>query len=210
MNLLLTEKEVRVIGSLIEKEITTPEYYPLSLNSLTNACNQKSNREPVVSYTEEDVEVTIELLRGKRFVRMVESAGRVPKFKQSFVEELKLGPKEIASLTVLMLRGPQTAGEIRSRSGRLFNFQSLNEIDETLENLNRREDGPFVIKLERQVGMKERRYSHLFCGQPVLVEKIEITNEEDRTAKLESVVEMLQNEVNQLKDQFAEFRKQFE
>jgi uncharacterized protein YceH (UPF0502 family) len=210
VNLLLNEKEVRVIGSLIEKEITTPEYYPMSLNALTNACNQKSNREPVVTYTEFEVQDTIDSLRGKRLVRKVEAGGRVPKYKQAFIEELKLNANEIAALTVLMLRGPQTSGELRTRSGRLHSFQNLNEVDETLENLNKREDGPFVVKLDRQPGMKERRYAHLFCGQPVVQEKEEIPEEEDRISKLESIVESLQSEVNNLKEQIAEFRKQFD
>jgi|WetSurMetagenome_2_1015567.scaffolds.fasta_scaffold95069_2 uncharacterized protein len=209
MNFQLSDKEVRVTGSLIEKEITTPEYYPMSLNALTNACNQKSNREPVVSFTENEVQDTIDSLRSKRFVRMVEAGGRVPKYKQAFIEELNLTSNETAVLTVLMLRGPQTSGEIRNRSGRLHNFQNLNEVDETIENLNKREDGPFVVKLERQPGTKERRYAHLFCGQPV-IQKEEIPEEEDRISKLESIVENLQLEVNNLKEQIAEFRRQFE
>jgi uncharacterized protein len=209
MNFQLTDKELRVIGSLIEKEKTTPEYYPMSLNALTNACNQKSNREPVVGYTEFEVQDTIDALRSKRFVRMVEAGGRVPKYKQAFIEELNLTSNETAVLTVLMLRGPQTSGEIRTRSGRLHNFQNLNEVDETIENLNKREDGPFVVKMERQPGTKERRYAHLLSGQPI-IQIEEIPEEEDRISKLESIVENLQLEVNNLKDQIAEFRKQFE
>jgi uncharacterized protein YceH (UPF0502 family) len=210
LNLILSEKEVRVIGSLIEKEINTPEYYPLSLNSLTNACNQKSNREPVVTFTEVEVQDTVDALRGRRLVRMVEAGGRVAKYKQAFTEELKLNPKETAALTVLMLRGPQTAGEIRTRAGRLYNFTNLYEVDETLENLNKREDGPFVVKLERQPGMKERRYAHLFCGQPVIEEKEQIPNENERILKLELMMEYLQSEIKKLNEQFNEFRKQLE
>jgi uncharacterized protein YceH (UPF0502 family) len=210
MNIQLSEKEVRVIGSLIEKEINTPEYYPLSLNSLTNACNQKSNREPVVSFTENEVKDTIDSLRSKRLVRMVEAGGRVPKYKQAFTEELNLSPNEIAALAVLMLRGPQTAGEIRTRSGRLYNFNNINEVEETLENLNKREDGPFVVKLERQPGMKERRYAHLFCGQPVMEEKEKIPGDDERISKLELILNDLLTELNQLKEQVAEFKKQLE
>jgi uncharacterized protein YceH (UPF0502 family) len=210
LNLILSEKEVRVIGSLIEKEINTPEYYPLSLNSLTNACNQKSNREPVVTFTEVEVQDTVDALRGRRLVRMVEAGGRVAKYKQAFTEELKLNPKETAALTVLMLRGPQTAGEIRTRAGRLYNFTNLYEVDETLENLNKREDGPFVVKLERQPGMKERRYAHLFCGQPVIEEKEQIPNENERILKLELMMQYLQSEIKKLNEQFNEFRKQLE
>jgi uncharacterized protein YceH (UPF0502 family) len=210
VDLKLDEREVRVIASLIEKEINTPEYYPLSLNALTNACNQKSNREPVVSFTETDVKETVDLLRSKRLVRMVEAGGRVPKFKQSFTEELKLNPGETAALAVLMLRGPQTTGEIRTRSGRLYNFNNLYEVDETLENLNKREDGPFVVKLERQPGMKERRYAHLFCGQPVFEEKEETSDGTEKILKLELMMENLQNEINKLKEEFLEFKKQLE
>ena len=210
MNFILNEKEVRIIGSLIEKEITTPEYYPLSLNSLTNACNQKSNREPVVSFTEMDVQDSIDSLRSKRLVRMVEAGSRVAKFKQAFTEELKLNPNETAALTVLMLRGPQTAGEIRTRAGRLYNFNNLYEVDETLDNLNKRVDGPFVVKLERQPGMKERRYAHLFCGQPLAVEKEKTPDDDDRISRLEVIVENLQTEIDNLKEQFTEFKKQLE
>ncbi len=210
LNLLLTEKEVRVVASLIEKKFTTPEYYPLSLNSLTNACNQKSNRNPVVSYSEIEVEEAIELLRAKRFVRKVEDGGRVHKFKESFTEELKLAQNEIAALTVLMLRGPQTTGEIRTRSNRIFDFENLNSVEETLAKLMNREEGVLVKKLDRQTGMKERRYAHLLCGDVVVEDKQEIEPEENKFEKLESTVQNLQAEIDELKKQFAEFKRQFE
>lgn len=209
---LLNEKEVRVIASLIEKKFTTPEYYPLSLNSLTNACNQKSNRNPVVNYSEIDVEEAINSLRTKRFVRKVEDTGRVHKYKESFTEELNLGLNEIAALNVLMLRGPQTTGEIRTRSNRIFDFENLNSVEETLDKLISWEEGPLVKKLDRQIGMKERRYTHLLCGDVVVEDRqeLEFDSNENKISKLESMVINLQTEIDDLKNQFAEFRKQFD
>ncbi len=210
--ILLTEKEVRVISALIEKKYTTPEYYPLSLNSLTNACNQKSNRNPVVNYSEIEVEETIDLLRAKRFVRKVEDTGRVHKYKESFTEELNLTLMEIAALNVLMLRGPQTTGEIRTRSNRIFDFENLNSVEETLQNLIDRETGALVKKLDRQVGMKERRYAHLLSGDVVTEDKQEAIPEPENSKldQLETMVINLQNDIDELKNQFAEFRKQFD
>jgi len=209
---LLNEKEVRVIASLIEKKITTPEYYPLSLNSLTNACNQKSNRNPVVSYTETDVEEAIHLLRAKRFVRKVEDTGRVHKYKESFTEELNLAINEIAVLTVLMLRGPQTTGEIRTRCNRIFDFENLNSVEETLEKLINWRASALVKKLDRQTGLKERRYAHLLCGDVIVEDKPEFESEpdENKFIRLESMIMSLQTEIDELKKQFAEFRKQFD
>ncbi len=210
--ILLTEKEVRVISSLIEKKYTTPEYYPLSLNSLTNACNQKSNRNPVVNYSEIEVEGTIDLLRAKRFVRKVEDTGRVHKYKESFTEELNLTLMEIAVLNVLMLRGAQTTGEIRTRSNRIFDFENLNSVEETLQNLIDRETGALVKKLDRQVGMKERRYAHLLSGDIVTEDKQEAIQEPEHNKlnQLETMVMNLQNDIDELKSQFAEFKKQFD
>jgi uncharacterized protein YceH (UPF0502 family) len=210
--LLLTEKEVRVISSLVEKKYTTPEYYPLSLNSLTNACNQKSNRNPVVNYSEVEVEETIDLLRAKRFVRKVEDTGRVHKYKESFTEELNLTLLEIAVLNILMLRGPQTTGEIRTRSNRIFDFENLNSVEETLQKLIDREEGALVKKLDRQTGMKERRYAHLLCGDVVTEEKQETIAEQEtnKLYQLETMVINLQSEIDELKNQFADFRKQFD
>lgn len=207
MNFELTETEVRVLGSLIEKKITTPEYYPLSLNSLTNACNQKSNREPISVYSEDEIQKVIGLLRAKRFVRMVESGGRVSKYKEAFTEELNLNPMQTAVLCVLMLRGPQTAGEIRNRSVRLHEFAHIEEVEETLNGLTLREDGPFVVKLERQTGMKERRYAHLLSGIPEISEKKISESTEDRLTKLESEVETLKNDLQQMKMMLLEMKK---
>lgn len=207
MNFELSEAEVRVVGSLIEKKITTPEYYPLSLNSLMNACNQKSNREPVTNYSEDELQKVIDILRSKRFVRMVESGGRVSKYKESFTEELNFNQLQASALCVLMLRGPQTAGEIRTRSGRLYDFKNIEEVEETLNTLTLREDGPFVVKLERQTGMKERRYTHLLSGISEITEKKAADQKEDRISKLEEEVQSLKTELGSLKTAFDELKK---
>ncbi|MGE5679500.1 MAG: YceH family protein [Bacillota bacterium] len=209
----LNATEARVIGSLIEKELTTPEYYPLSLNALTNACNQKSSREPVVSYSEEEVENALTTLREKKLARMVQDGGRVVKYKEALVEQISLDPKETAVLTLLILRGPQTAGELRSRSGRMYEFQSLEEVELTLQNLSGREADPLVVKLERQTGMKERRYAHLLCG-PVNTDNKEVlnngTSNNDKFEILYQELDKLKLEFELLKEQFSNFKKQFE
>lgn len=210
MNFQLNDGEVRVIGSLIEKKITTPEYYPLSINSLMNACNQKSNREPVVSYSEDEIQKIVDLLRAKRFVRMVEAGGRVAKYKESFTEELNFNPQQTAALCVLMLRGPQTAGEIRNRSGRLHEFANIEEVEETLNSLTLREDGPFVVKLERQAGMKERRYAHLLSGIPEIAEKPASDAKDDRMSKIENAIQELRNEIELLRSSIMEIKKVIE
>src|SRR5881396_345758 len=146
VNILLNEVECRVLGSLIEKEITTPEYYPLTLNALVNACNQLSNRDPVVSFDEKTVARALESLREKRLAWMVTGIGRVPKYEQRFAEEYKLAEQELAVLCVLMPRGPQTVGEIRGRTGRLYEFKELEEVELTLQALMTVQP-PFAVKL---------------------------------------------------------------
>lgn len=217
---ILNPVEVRVLGSLIEKEITTPEYYPLTLNALTNACNQISNREPVVSFDEKTVVRAIESLREKRLVWMVTGSGRVPKYEHRLTEALNLAEQEVAVLCVLMLRGPQTAGEIRGRTGRLYEFQELSEVELTLQALMSAEPQPLVAKLPRQAGMKEPRYAHLLSGEVQVEEHeaaprlepaaLEVRAENERMAKLEEVIESLRQELAELKQQFLDFRKQFE
>lgn len=209
--ILLNETEVRIVGSLIEKSISTPEYYPLSLNSLTNACNQKSSRDPVLSLNEIEVEKNITSLREKKFVRLIADGSRVAKYKESFTEELKLSEPEIAVICVLMLRGSQTIGEIRTRTVRLYDFKSLEEVENILNILQTREY-PLVVKLDRQTGMKERRFSHLLCGQPVIAElpQSEKLGNDDRLNNLQDEVEYLKSEINDLKIQFEQFKKQFE
>src|SRR5690606_20818596 len=211
--LFLSAEEVRIIGSLIEKELTTPEYYPLTLNSLVNACNQKSNRNSVVSYTDEIVEQNIDSLRAKGLVRRVTGADmRVPKYRQGFTEELNFSPEETAVMCVLILRGPQTTGEIKGRTGRMYNFENLTHVEDVLKNLTSREK-PLVVKLPRQAGMKESRYTHLLSGEP----EIETSDlhqsssvESSRIEMLESAVEELRSQVNELKEQLEKFKQQFE
>lgn len=203
--------EARVLGSLIEKEITTPEYYPLSLNALINACNQKSNRDPVVFYDEETVAEALETLRTKGFSNVITGAGsRVPKYAHRFSEQLNLGRREIAILCELMLRGPQTGGEIRNRSERLHRFNDLTEVEGLLEKMTE-----YVVRLPKRPGEKEARYSHLFCGPVAAAEYEAVVHEQlntrtDRFAALEVECSQLRAEVEDLKRQFAEFRKQFD
>src|SRR5215207_2091657 len=170
---LLNEREVRVVGSLIEKQVTTPDYYPLTLNALVHACNQISNRDPVVQYDERTVAEAVDSLRPKNLVYIFYGAeSRVPKYKHMMREVLGLSPPELAALCVLMLRGPQTVGEVRGRAGRMYEFADLREAEATLEGLAQR-DEPLVTKLPRQLGRKEARYAHLLSGQPVVEEEAE-------------------------------------
>src|SRR5580704_2837286 len=161
MDWQLDATEARVLGALLEKEITTPDYYPLSTNALVNACNQKSNREPVVSYDDDTVEDALENLRTKGFAMRVTGDGRVAKHEQRFTEKFNLGRREAALLCVLMLRGPQTVGELRGRSERLYTFDDLESVEATLSRLAEME---FVKKLPRRVGFKEQRWAHLLAG----------------------------------------------
>ncbi|MCL5027520.1 MAG: DUF480 domain-containing protein [Bacteroidetes bacterium] len=214
MELILTFEETRIIGSLIEKELTTPEYYPLTINALKNACNQKSNRNPVVTFDENLIESVLEKLREKALVtRVTGSDMRVAKYRQIFTEELKLKPDEVAVICELMNRGPQTPGELKNRGGRMFNFESLAQVDEVLQSLMNREK-PFVVKLPRQPGMKESRYAHLLSGEPDIeaASNIEIESAagDERISNLEEKVELLKNELQELKKQFEELKSQFE
>ena len=219
MDQILTQVEVRVLGSLMEKEITTPEYYPLTLNALVNACNQISNRDPVVSFDERTVARALESLREKRLAWMVTGIGRVPKYEHRFSEALKLAEQELAVLCVLMLRGPQTVGEIRGRTGRLYEFKELEEVELTLQALMTAEP-PLAIKLPRQPGTKESRYAHLLAGEVRVEEReaaprlepatLEVRQENERIAKLEEELTHVRNELADLKRQFVDFKKQFE
>ena len=215
----LTPVEVRVLGSLIEKEITTPEYYPLTLNALVNACNQISNRDPVVSFDDKTVARALEDLRGKKLVWMVTGVGRVPKYEHRFAEALKLAEQELAVLCVLMLRGPQTVGEIRGRTGRLYEFKELEEVELTLQALMTSEPS-LVVKLPRQPGTKESRYAHLLSGEVQIEERevapriepavIEVRQENEKIAKLEEELAQVRIDLSELKQQFVDFKKQFE
>ncbi|MDH5298411.1 MAG: YceH family protein [Desulfobulbaceae bacterium] len=214
MDLLLTDTEIRVLGCLMEKEMATPEYYPLSLNSLTNACNQKSNREPVVSFSEEVAATAISALKEKQLVWQT-SAGRVAKFAENFVKLHNLVNREAALLCVLMLRGPQTVGELRGRSERLHGFGDLGEVEAALEGLA---EMGWVTRLPRQPGRKESRYMHLLAG-PVDADAASCeadhppagTREPSptRLQSLEEEVASLRLELDQLRDEFQRFKEQF-
>jgi uncharacterized protein YceH (UPF0502 family) len=218
--MLLTPTEVRVLGSLIEKQITTPEYYPLTLNALTLACNQKNNRNPVTSLTDVEVEQALDSLREKNLAYVFYgSTSRVPKYKH-VVENLQITPTEIAVVCVLMLSGAQTVGEIRTRGTRLYEFSGLEEVEQTLHGLSNKEPEPMVIKLPRQPGQKEARFAHLLSGE-VNVEQLMMEeaaaartprrgNESERVAALEQRVETLATEMEVLHRQFEKFKKQFE
>lgn len=220
MTKVLNEVEVRVVGSLVEKQITTPEYYPLTLNALTNACNQKSNRDPVVSLDEPTVSRAIESLREKNLVYVFYgSTSRVPKYKHMMPEVFHLDGREVALLCVLMLRGPQTVGELKERAGRLADFTSPGEVEETLNSLIAKEAQPLAAKLPRQPGQKEARYAHLLAGElpaDYLVEEASLENksssraEGGRLGKLEGEVETLRAEVSELRQRLEEFIKQFD
>ena len=200
MDHTLNDTEVRVLGSLIEKEITTPDYYPLSLNALVAACNQSSNRNPVAHFDEDAVARAADSLREKKLVHLVvRSESRVTKYRHVLYEALSLGRPAIAVMCVLMLRGPQTVGEIRTRSNRLYDFSSLEAVETTLNSLMSGEP-PLIVRLPRQSGQKEVRYAHLLSGEVRLTEP---EAEPDRIGKLEK-------EVDDLKKQFEQFRKQFE
>ena len=222
MEPLLSEVEVRVLGALIEKQITTPDYYPLTLNALTAACNQKSNRAPVVDFDEKTVVRALESLRDKELARMLSGAEmRVPKYYHLFPETLGFTSQEVGVLCVLMLRGPQTVGEIRGRSGRLYEFADLAEVEQALQQLMEREGGPVVMKLPRQIGRKESRYAQLLAGEPEIateeegeaqLEKaaLEVRTENERLEQLEIQVQDLQRQIEDLRLEFATFKRQFE
>ena len=219
MNIELSPNEARVIGCLIEKEITTPDQYPLSLNALTNACNQKTNRDPVLELTESAVQQTVDALMKKYMVsdKSAGYGGRVTKYKHRFCNtefgSLKFSKQELGILCVMLLRGPQTPGELRARTNRLCEFADANEVEAALKKLMTREDGPFVARLARAAGARESRYAHLFSGS---IESVEETVAEDslsgasaratlanplaeRVSRLEEQVRQLQAELDALK-----------
>ena len=213
MDLILDADEVRVLGALLEKEVTTPEYYPLSLNALLNACNQKSNRDPVVHFDEDTVERALYTLRDKGLLLNVTGAGsRVPKYGHRLSEKLNLGRRELAILCELMLRGPQTLGELRTRAERMHRFDDLAEVESVLDRMPE-----LVTRLPRRPGEKEARYAHLLSGSPsccleAFPERAAdpVPARTDRFAALEAEVAQLRHELEDLKQQFAGFQKQFE
>jgi uncharacterized protein YceH (UPF0502 family) len=209
MDLLLHPVEVRVLGALLEKETTTPEYYPLSLNALLNACNQKSNRDPMVQYDETTVEQALQSLRDKGLLLTVTGAGsRVPKYGHRISERLNLGRRESAILCELMLRGPQTFGELRTHADRMHHFDDVSEVESVVEHLPE-----LIARLPRRPGEKEARYAHLLSGPPEIgaVEPdTPAPARVDRLGPLEAEVAQLRSEVEDLKRQLAGFKQQFE
>ena len=219
MDIILDDIEVRILGCLIEKETTTPEYYPLTLNALTNACNQKSNRSPVVSYDETMVEHGLGSLQKKGLVRSTMTAGsRVTKYLHTFLDRFDLSRQEMAILCEFLLRGPQTVGEIRSRAERMAGFENLEEVERILQGLLD-QGHPLITKLPREAGRKESRYTHLLSGAPLAGDTMTgITaegaprrsyTEHEKISELEEELKQLREELEGLKKAFAEFRSQF-
>jgi len=212
---ILSSSEVRVLGALIEKDITTPDYYPLSLNALLNACNQKNNRDPLMTLDEGTVRSALESLQGKRLAGPASGAdSRVTKYEHRMQEVFNLDRREIAILCVLLLRGAQTPGELRGRTERMYRFEELEDVNATLERLSQR-DPSLVAVLPRQPGTKESRYMHLFSGDapaaPIApVESTASAGKADRVERLESAVAEIRKEVAELQQQWAAFRKQFD
>lgn len=204
MKYQLTAVEARVVGSLMEKQVTTPEQYPMSVNGVVTACNQKTNREPVMDLKEHDVQETLDTLVKRHFLRTVSGFGnRVTKYEQRFCNsefgDLKLSAAEVAVVTILLLRGAQTPGELRSRAGRMFEFSDMAQVEATLENLANREDGPFVVRLPREPGKRESRYMHLFSGEVDASQTISSESVAAPGDDLTARVEQLENEVAELK-----------
>jgi len=224
MTLTLTEIEARVLGSLIEKDITTPDYYPLSLNALVNASNQKNNRDPVMTLDEESVRTALTTLQEKRLAGPTSSAdSRVTKYEHRLQEVFNFDRREIAIVCVLLLRGSQTPGELRGRTDRMYHFETLDDVVSTLDRLAQR-DPPLAAILPRQPGTKESRYTHLFSGEPPAQDAAtpnvarapspanpdSTTNAAARLAQLEEEVSTLRRELSEVQQQLATFRKQFE
>lgn len=219
MPLNLTEVEARVLGSLIEKDITTPDYYPLSLNALVNACNQKNNRDPVMTLDESAVREALSTLQEKRLAGPAGGAdSRVTKYEHRLQEAFNFDRREIAIVCVLLLRGPQTPGELRGRTDRMYHFEALEDVVSTLDRLAHREPSLAAV-LPRQPGTKESRYMHLFSGEAPAAADVERVpaaamshgeSTAERVGKLEEQVSALRTELAEVQQQLAAFRKQFE
>jgi uncharacterized protein YceH (UPF0502 family) len=215
MSYSLSEVEARVLGALVEKESTTPEYYPLSLNALVNACNQKSNREPVMTLDEDAVRSAVRSLNELGFTRFASSAdSRVGKYEHRLNETFNFHRHELAILCVLLLRGPQTPGELRTRTERMYSFEDLESVHSALNMLAKREP-PLVKVLPRQPGTKESRYAHLLSVVPEMnpaegESVAEPAPRTDRLGAMERDIRELRADVSALQEQFAQFRKQFE
>jgi uncharacterized protein len=227
MSLNLSAEEVRVLGVLIEKERTTPDYYPMTLNALTNACNQKSNRDPVVQFADTDVLRAFDQAKRRDLMRLVEDSGgsRTNKYRHRLVELFRLTPAQTAIMCELMLRGAQTSGELRARAERMHRFSSLDEVEIALTELSSVEHfvaqtfgTPLVICLPRQAGKKEPRYAHLLSGEPDLTQMSSDTPstpkpssvQEERMLALETEITSLRQEIRGLQEEFAVLKRQFE
>lgn len=202
----LNAKEARVIGCMLEKQVTTPDQYPLSLNAITLASNQKTNREPVMDLAESEVQQILDLLQRRHFLRTVSGFGnRVMKYEQRFCNsefgQLKLSPAELAVITTLLLRGAQTPGELRTRTNRMHEFSDVSEVEEILQQLTTREDGPFVVRLPREPGRRESRFMHLFSGQ---IDEASAGVLENQGSDLHQRVALLEAEVAELKQQLQD------
>lgn len=204
MKYQLTPLEARVIGCLLEKQVTTPEQYPLSINAVATACNQKTNREPVMTLSEAEVQDQLDTLVKRHYLRTVSGFGnRVTKYEQRFCNsefgDLKLSSAEVALVTTLLLRGAQTPGELRGRAQRMHEFADMAEVESTLERLANREDGPFVVRLPREPGKRESRYMHLFSGEVDLQSVAAQSSAPAADSDLHDRVEALEGEVAELK-----------
>ncbi len=213
---LLSDVGVRALGALIEKDITTPDYYPLSLNALVNACNQKNNRDPVMTLDEVAVRSALDSLQAQRLAGPASGAdSRVTKYEHRLQEVFNFDRREIAILCVLLLRGAQTPGELRGRAERMYRFEELDDVHATLDRLSQREP-PLVAVLPRQPGTKESRYMHLLSGNAAPAETgpaqppASPSADDDRIASLESEVTELRKELAEMRQQLAGFRRQFE
>lgn len=218
MEFTLNAIEARVLGCLVEKELATPEYYPLTLNALTNACNQKSNRDPVMALEEAEVVRALDSLRFQRLAHQSAEGVRAAKYCHNLEGLLRLEPQELAILAELLLRGPQTVGELRGRAERMAPLKDLAAVEEALANLAEQEN-PLVTRLPRQAGRKEQRYAHLLSGPPEVSDehapplepaRRQVLAENERLSALETEVAALREEMNELRSQLATFRAQFE
>jgi uncharacterized protein len=201
MEIILTPEEVRVLGSLLEKEMSTPEYYPLTLNALVAACNQKTSRSPVVSYDEKTVLSALAQLEKKRLV-WKSSLGRVPKYEQSFVKNAKLNNSEAAALSMLMLRGPQTIGEIKAHTERLYDFADMDKVNEALLDLI---EAGFIVKSPRMPGQKESRYTHLLSGRLE-----DISREVPSSVTMVSTIQEGDALITEIQEELKALRREFE
>jgi uncharacterized protein YceH (UPF0502 family) len=214
MNTELDEVEARVVGCLIEKEGTTPDYYPLTVNALIAACNQKTNRNPVVDYNEDIVTKALDSLRDKNLVYVLfGGSSRVAKYKHLVPKILELKYPEVAAICVLLLRGPQTLGEIKARTTRLYSYDDIGQVEETLRGLEKR-DEPLIVNLGRQPGQKEARFAHLLSGEVEIDEvgfqQVVSSSSKSKVAELEAEISDLREKLESLRDEFDEFKSKFE